>query len=385
MLAWIVLICAYDTVFKVQYAWLSAAFLFSGGGTRVFNSLVFATVSDHLAHSRRAKYLYLLHAGPHVNRLITPRISAALMDKTLLTPFIVSFALLVTSLVVVLCLDERQGDNRSNVQYESVPSEEQTSVATTDETHLLSRPPEPGIPKLMSIARSRSSSRTSGNPFCEFTSRVARLFSTSAAHFCVVAFFLKRVAFTSEGFMFQYASEKFGWKLQHTTWLRVSAAIGAIFTTLIACPTLAYYFSTTGYKAAHVNIWIISVCLTILIIGFLDAFLAKSGAFPLVAMLFAGRGEGIEPALQGLITYLTDSSANTQLFTILALVDTVAEFTGGPLTTSLMAIGRSEEPKHASDGWCFFGSSLWNGVTNMADTYGWRYLGYVHVPRDLVG
>ena len=75
-------------------------------------------------------------------------------------------------------------------------------------------------------------------------------------------------------------------------------------------------------------------------------------------MLFAGLGEGMEPALQGLITYLTNSSANTQLFAVLALVDTVAEFTGGPLTASLMAIGRSEQPKHASDGWCFFASSV---------------------------
>jgi hypothetical protein len=75
-------------------------------------------------------------------------------------------------------------------------------------------------------------------------------------------------------------------------------------------------------------------------------------------MLFAGLGEGMEPALQGLITYLTNSSANTQLFTVLALVDTIAGITGGPLTASLMAIGRSEQPKHASDGWCFFASSV---------------------------
>ena len=46
-------------------------------------------------------------------------------------------------------------------------------------------------------------------------------------------------------------------------------------------------------------------------------------------MLFAGPGEGIEPALQDLLTYLTNSSANTQLFTLLALVDTVEEVSRG--------------------------------------------------------
>lgn len=76
MLAWIVMIrqlpflkvcCrllnhigAYDNIFEVQLAWVSAVFFFIGGGTRVFNSLIFATVSDSLAHSRR----YVLHACP---------------------------------------------------------------------------------------------------------------------------------------------------------------------------------------------------------------------------------------------------------------------------------------------------------------------------------
>jgi hypothetical protein len=48
---------AYDNIFKVQLAWLSAVFLFIGGGTQIFNSLVYATVSDSLVHSRR----YVLH------------------------------------------------------------------------------------------------------------------------------------------------------------------------------------------------------------------------------------------------------------------------------------------------------------------------------------
>ena len=45
-------------------------------------------------------------------------------------------------------------------------------------------------------------------------------------------------------------------------------------------------------------------------------------------MIFAGLDEGMEPALQGLIKYLNNSSANTQFFTVLALVNTVAVFTG---------------------------------------------------------
>ena len=68
-------------------------------------------------------------------------------------------------------------------------------------------------------------------------------------------------------------------------------------------------------------------------------------------MIGCGLGEGMEPALQGLVTYLTNSAHNAELFTTLAVFDTIAELTGGPFTASLMSIGRT--PGHASDGYCF--------------------------------
>lgn len=73
-------------------------------------------------------------------------------------------------------------------------------------------------------------------------------------------------------------------------------------------------------------------------------------------MAGCGLGEGLEPALQGLITYLVDSDKTVRLFTTLAVCDTIAEFVGGPVTARLMEIGR--RPGHASDGYCFLGSSV---------------------------
>lgn len=69
-----------------------------------------------------------------------------------------------------------------------------------------------------------------------------------------------------------------------------------------------------------------------------------------------GLGEGLEPALQGLITYLVDSDKTVRLFTTLAVCDTIAEFVGGPVTARLMEIGR--RPGHTSDGYCSLGSSV---------------------------
>ena len=73
-------------------------------------------------------------------------------------------------------------------------------------------------------------------------------------------------------------------------------------------------------------------------------------------MTGCGLGEGIEPALQGLITYLTDSRRNAQLFTTIAMADTMGELMGGPLAARLMAIGRT--PDDPSQGLCFLASSV---------------------------
>lgn len=42
-----------DSIFPTQLVWLSSVFLFLGGGTRVFNSMIFTLVSDCLGHSQR--------------------------------------------------------------------------------------------------------------------------------------------------------------------------------------------------------------------------------------------------------------------------------------------------------------------------------------------
>lgn len=73
-------------------------------------------------------------------------------------------------------------------------------------------------------------------------------------------------------------------------------------------------------------------------------------------MIGCGLGEGMEPALQGFLTYLTGSSQNAQLFTTVAVADTLGELTSGPLTGTFMAIGR--KPGHPSDGLGFLASSV---------------------------
>ena len=74
------------------------------------------------------------------------------------------------------------------------------------------------------------------------------------------------------------------------------------------------------------------------------------------SMVGAGLAEGLEPALQGVATFLTNSSRNSQLFATVAICDTLAELIGGPIAARLIEIGRAEN--HPSDGYCFLASCV---------------------------
>ena len=58
------------------------------------------------------------------------------------------------------------------------------------------------------------------------------------------------------------------------------------------------------------------------------------------ALIGCGLGEGLEPTFQGLLTYLTNSQQSVQLFTTVAVADTLGGLIRGHLTRHLIAIER---------------------------------------------
>lgn len=113
-------------------------------------------------------------------------------------------------------------------------------------------------------------------------SDVFKPFDNGKARFCLAAFFLKKIAFASEGFMFQYASEKFGWRLRDTTWLRVTSAVGAVFATLVAGPLANRWARSCGVSSGRANLGIIRASLMVLVWSFAGAWASTSGLYFLV-------------------------------------------------------------------------------------------------------
>lgn len=189
------------------------------------------------------------------------------MGTTIFTPFWVSFSILGACMLLIFFVNEptKAKDKHYYVSIEDPDSSLAAQDYTTDEPS--------------DVEESPASKLSAFNKWTELTRiihDIGIVFRGSASKFCLAAFFLKRVAFTSEGFMFQYASEKFLWELRQTTWLRVAAASGAVFVTLFACPLLTYLLVRKGFKTHHLDLNVIRVSSLVVVLAFLGAWRAPS-------------------------------------------------------------------------------------------------------------
>lgn len=198
------------------------------------------------------------------------------MDTSLYIPFWISMSTLCFCLLLLRFMNEPKDYEKGRHEPISAPevssfSEDQISP----ETAPLLLPAESQAPSPNPV---RNSSSISWKDFIATSfQQIALLFHNPASQFCLATFFFKRVAFTSEGFMFQYASEEFDWAFQRTSWLRVANACGAIFATMIAWPLLSSLFVRKGTVAHRVDINSVRLSLGIVSLSFFFAWKARTG------------------------------------------------------------------------------------------------------------
>ena len=221
------------------------------------------------------------------------------MEIDLLAPFWLSFGCLVFVLLLTQFLTD--SGPASSSKYQPISAVDPLSAAQDDEytqavadeavegAHTWPLSESDGGDGPIPLSRPDAQTRTRdesipkwATPFMlnggkEAASALWRLLSTHATRFCLASFFLKRIAFSSEGFMFQYASEKFGWQLRQTTWLRVATATSAVFITLIGGPLLGYALQKKGVRSQLVDLNMIRGSLAVLVGAFFAAWMATSG------------------------------------------------------------------------------------------------------------
>jgi hypothetical protein len=227
----------------------------------------------------RTLYLLFLAGGPHIVRLVTPMIAASLMGRSSLAPFWAAFGCLVVIVCIIPSVSDR-APGKDN-KYDQIPdnsiASEADALIGTGRTTAADEATEDIEPTLRRRKSAQKSFGYSMGQWKDEYSTIHDIFHSSAARFCLVAYFFKRVAFTSEAFMFQYAAEKFQWELRDTTWLRVASSIGAIIATLLVGPAIQSVCRKHGVSSKALDLNTVRTALIILSISFLGTWISWSG------------------------------------------------------------------------------------------------------------
>ncbi|CAL8579051.1 hypothetical protein XPA_004814 [Xanthoria parietina] len=334
-LIWIVLICWLDGRVPIRLVWLSSLFIFIGGGQRVAKAMVFTIVSDAVEASHRTRYLSFLSSIPHITTLIAPPLSAIFMRISIWLPFEVAIGGLTLTYIIILLMPESS-------KLTPTPSDTTTTSSCLPPEHL---PPDrqPLIfPRSCDDNRNTEATPTTTNPSTWYT-EIHQLLINPSLRLSLTIFLFTPTALIAKAFVYQHASESFGWEMSSTTWLRFSQALGASLVTLFALPILnTLLHPLTLHQARLFDLAVLRASLLVASIGFAVLWQAKASWMLVLALFICGLSEAIQPANQGLATSFVARELNARLFTTVAVVETVGKLAGGPAQSALFSIGRRE-------------------------------------------
>lgn len=200
--------------------------------------------------------------------------------------------------------------------------------------------------------------------FTMMLSRLTRFLRTTLASFatknlaiCFAIFFLKRIAFTSDTYIFQYASRILNWSLRKTAWIEFFHQLAVGIITGLLLPILNSLFNKMRHAGANViDVSVIRGSILTAILGCLLVWRARdvvamiTGQYMLYAcplkliveaVFILGLAEGLEPTTQGLAASMVSSSVTGRLFATIAVVDQTAVAVSGPVIGGIFSASQN--------------------------------------------
>ena len=217
--------------------------------------------------------MYLYPGVVAISGLSAPLLGGWLMDQSIWRPFQVAICLTLLSLVIVMAIHEdwqlsnsSKLDRPSSGDSQSLDSTQTPrSIAGRDEHQYASVSQEDEL----------STQATAG------THSVAwgQLYTKNLL-LCYTMFFVKRLAFTSEAFIYQYAAQYLRWPLRQTTKLQFSRATGATVVNTALIPGISTYIVNSDVTIrGRLDRGLIAVSACILTSGFWLLWVAQTPKF----------------------------------------------------------------------------------------------------------
>lgn len=339
-LGWIMGVCYAN--FPVKLVWLSSLFLLIGGGHRIFLAMMFSVISSTVREDLRTRFMYVNPGIAAVSSIVAPLVAQRLLLRSVWVPFVVAIILSCICIPVIFALPSSPGQDHITDGDRYIAG----SGSPTPEHHYALLRHESSSPSMVS---SPISSPDSGK-----LSRTDFL-HTRPLVISYIIFVVKRFAFGSQDFVYQYVSRSFSWPLSRTATLQLAKALGAS-TILVALPAVsAYALRKKPGTQGHIDLVVLKGVAIVATIGPAMLWFSMAEWELYTSMVIWGLGEGLEPPLQGLCTSFVDPQYTARMFTTIARLELIARVAGSPIMGALVIV--SWKGKVIAEGVCFLLSS----------------------------
>ncbi|KAL9098393.1 MAG: hypothetical protein Q9163_005939 [Psora crenata] len=291
-------------------------------------------------------WILLIYVVTEADRIIAPLVGAAIMEH-LSVPFLTILVLICIRFFLLWFLPETALSLQGFRGSDSIPNDDQALHAPSG----ILDGPEQSLEPEEDRGRQTADATNSAEPHSRALKSILDLVHRPQLQFCFLAILFKRVAFSSETLLYQYASDVLDTELSHTAWLRALQAVGATFSTGVGIPLSTQFLIRYARQSSlAASFSILQGSLAILVVGFLSLWLGRHTAIVGIATLLCGLGEGLSPSLQAVALSVVTASQYAVLFTSFAVIDTTAKLIGGPFMAFLFSI---RDADGHSLGFCF--------------------------------
>lgn len=222
--------------------------------------------------------MYIYPGIVAISGLSAPLLGGLLMDVSIWRPFILAVFLSLASVPFLLVIPEnwhlatpRVVDIAPRSSHDSTDSIQIPDASETPSGHTYS-----SLPQEEPVNTTIVKQRRMEDPNQLFASGLL---------LCYTMFFLKRLAFTSQSFVYQYASQYLQWSLERTVILQFSRAMGATLVNCALIPGLStYVINATRISTKQLDRSLVNGSASILAVGFGLVWIAKAPALFIIGM-----------------------------------------------------------------------------------------------------
>lgn len=160
----------------------------------------------------------------------------------------------------------------SLVGFDAIPNDDPELYALNGDSDVPRRsfePEEDGGDRMSGVTKHKE-------PHLRTLESIVDMIRIPQLQFCILVVLFKRIAFSSETLLYQYASDVLNAQLSQTAWLRALQAIGATFATGVAVPFLMQILERRNRQSSSsASFLIVQGSLAVLATGFVFLWLER--------------------------------------------------------------------------------------------------------------